>query len=110
MMRETGFRRQYRQLGPALDPKCMVDKYEPSLASESTAASAQTEGLSDWEDDCKRKTFQTSNEVSSPEELRQSVDEQGRARVRPNQTFASQFEVTQSKPNLLSRNPGQSGR
>ena len=75
-MRETGYRRQYRQLGPALDPKRMVDKYEPSLTSESTVASAQTEGWSDWEDDCKRKTFQTSNEVPSPEELRQSVDDQ----------------------------------
>lgn len=75
MMRETGFRRQYRQLGPAVDPKRMVDKYEPSLTSESTVASVQTEGWSDWEDNCKQKTFQTPNEVSSSEELQQPVDE-----------------------------------
>ena len=75
MMRETGFRRQYRQLGLAVDPKRMVGKYEPSLTSESTVASVQTEGWSDWEDDRKQKTFQTPNEVSSSEELQQSVDE-----------------------------------
>ena len=74
MMRETGSWRKYRQLGPAVDPKRMVDKYEPSPTPESTVASVQTEGWSDWEDDCKQKTFQTSNEVSS-EKPQQSVDE-----------------------------------